>query len=422
MKILYLTYDGLSDPLGQSQILPYLKGLSGKGYEITIVSFEKINILKPLFSTLKNELDKNNIRWIIIHYTKHPPVVSTLYDVYRLRNKCAQLQKRYHFQIVHCRGYITSLAGQYLKKKFGLKFIFDMRGFFADERAESGLWNQKRIVYRLIYNYFKKQENEFLLAADKIVVLTNAAKNIIYDKFHIGHSKMSVIPCCVDTGQFDPGKIDLGMQASWKQKLLIGEDDFVISYLGSMGTWYLLNEMLDFFHQLTQTFTNAKFLFITHHPKEDIMRSAAKKNISMERIVVVKAQRKEVPLLLSLSQLSVFFIMPTFSKTASSPTKQAEIFSMGIPVVCNTGIGDAEEIISQSGAGILIDRFTKEAFELVINKIPHLLNKNKLEIRNFAITMFSLSKGVEQYSSMYHELERPLSRVDSSMKSDNPIR
>ena len=142
----------------------------------------------------------------------------------------------------------------------------------------------------------------------------------------------------------------------------------------------------------------------------------------MERIVVVKAQRKEVPLLLSLSQLSVFFIMPTFSKTASSPTKQAEIFSMGIPVVCNTGIGDAEEIISQSGAGILIDRFTKEAFELVINKIPHLLNKNKLEIRNFAITMFSLSKGVEQYSSMYHELERPLSRVDSSMKSDNPIR
>ena len=39
-KILYLTYDGLTDPLGQSQILPYLIKLSLDN-EIHIISAEK---------------------------------------------------------------------------------------------------------------------------------------------------------------------------------------------------------------------------------------------------------------------------------------------------------------------------------------------------------------------------------------------
>ena len=41
-KVVFLSYDGITDPLGQSQILPYLFGLSSnKNYKITIVSFEK---------------------------------------------------------------------------------------------------------------------------------------------------------------------------------------------------------------------------------------------------------------------------------------------------------------------------------------------------------------------------------------------
>ena len=41
-KILYITYDGLTVPLGQSQYtaLPE-KGLTAYGYQFTILSFEK---------------------------------------------------------------------------------------------------------------------------------------------------------------------------------------------------------------------------------------------------------------------------------------------------------------------------------------------------------------------------------------------
>ena len=44
-QILYISYDGITDPLGQSQILPYIIGLT-KNYKFHIISFEKPNRFK----------------------------------------------------------------------------------------------------------------------------------------------------------------------------------------------------------------------------------------------------------------------------------------------------------------------------------------------------------------------------------------
>ena len=39
-KVLFIMYDGLTDPLGQSQVLSYVKHLS-KNYSFDIIGFEK---------------------------------------------------------------------------------------------------------------------------------------------------------------------------------------------------------------------------------------------------------------------------------------------------------------------------------------------------------------------------------------------
>ena len=44
IRKIFISYDGLTDPLGQSQILPYMIGLSSKGYEITILRCEKKDV------------------------------------------------------------------------------------------------------------------------------------------------------------------------------------------------------------------------------------------------------------------------------------------------------------------------------------------------------------------------------------------
>ena len=60
-----------------------------------------------------------------------------------------QLHREHSFKLVHCRSYISALVGLKLQKKFGLKFIFDIRGFWADERVDGGIWNLNNPIFKI---------------------------------------------------------------------------------------------------------------------------------------------------------------------------------------------------------------------------------------------------------------------------------
>ena len=241
-NVLYLSYDGLTDPLGQSQVIPYLQGLTKQGYRFTIISFEKPERFKEGKGQLQTLLSDSGIRWVPLTYHRKPPVLSTLYDVYALRKKAYELHRKENFSIVHCRSYITALVGMAMKRTFGSKFIFDMRGFWADERIEGGLWNLNNPVYKIIYQYFKRKEKQLLSTSDYTITLTHKAKAIIHQWAGIKDQPIpiQVIPCCVDTELFDPQKIDEQAKAVLREQLGVPTDAFVLSYLGSLGTWYMV--------------------------------------------------------------------------------------------------------------------------------------------------------------------------------------
>lgn len=48
-NILYISYDGMTDPLGQSQVLPYIINLNKENYNFHLVSFEKPDRLKKKY-------------------------------------------------------------------------------------------------------------------------------------------------------------------------------------------------------------------------------------------------------------------------------------------------------------------------------------------------------------------------------------
>ena len=149
-KVVFLSYDGISDPLGQSQILPYLFGISShKNYKIAIVSFEKTKNYLQNKDVILNKLAKHNIDWVPLKYTKYPPIFSTLWDVYKLRKSINKLKNK-GLDLIHCRSYITTLVALGFKKKYKIPFIFDMRGFYADERVDGKIWSLKNIIYKKI--------------------------------------------------------------------------------------------------------------------------------------------------------------------------------------------------------------------------------------------------------------------------------
>lgn len=405
-RVLYLSYDGMTDPLGQSQILPYLFGLSKQGHAITLVSCEKPDRFAKSSNPIREQCQANGVTWVPITYHKSPPMLSTVWDLFVLFRTAIRLQHKHHFQIVHCRSYIPAFVGLYLQQKYAAKFIFDIRGFWADERVEGGIWNLSNPVYKSVYNFFKRRERLWFQQASHVVSLTHAGKADILARpwLEVADEKISVIPCCVDTKVFDGSQLQHADQTSWRQKLQLNDASFVLSYVGSIGTWYMLEEMLDFFCVLLQQKPDAVFLFITQEPPAWVLKTAAVRNIPADRIRIQPAERKQVPVLLSLSQASLFFIRPTFSKKASSPTKQGEIMSMGIPLICNTGVGDTDAVVRQYNCGLLVEGFTKEDYRKAIEQLPQLQKLSAQDIRNAAIDFYGLEKGVAAYQKIYKRL------------------
>ena len=88
---------------------------------------------------------------------------------------------------------------------------------------------------------------------------------------------------------------------------------------------------------------------------------------------------------------------------ASSPVKQGEIMTMGLPIFCNTGVGDSSMIIEKYHSGILIDEYTKNAYKNAIEN--YLKDKfNADEIKAGAYEYFSLAQGVKSYHKLYESL------------------
>ena len=405
MKILYISYDGMTDPLGQSQVIPYLIGLS-KNHQITLISCEKEERYELQKNTIQKLLSANRINWLPVSYSRLPSILSKQWNIARIKWKAIHACKQEQIDIVHCRSYMAALIGLFLKKKFGVKFIFDMRGFWADERIDGNIWSKNRYIHKQLYAYFKKKEIEFLCNADYTVSLTENAKREIlsWSALKSCNVPIEVIPCCADLHHFSLEQIQPLEQRTLREKLSIAENDLIISYLGSIGTWYMLDEMLDFFSCVLEKIPNAKFLFITPDKKEDILEKARMKRMDTKQLIICSANRKDVPLYLSLSSLAVYFIKPCYSKKASSPTKTAEILGLGIPIITNTGIGDSNEIIETSGAGLLIHEFNKENYMNIIQKFSVLLSIDKRKLVETSHAYFSLEKGVKLYESVYNRI------------------
>jgi len=405
-NILFISYDGMTDPLGQSQVIPYLAGLTKSGYTFTILSCDKPDKYALHGEYVKQLMSHYPIKWVSIPYHKNPPVLSSWYDYQMLRKTAARLHRENHFDLVHTRVGTPALVGYWLKRKYGIKHLNDIRGFWADERVEGGIWNIKNPVYKSIYRFFKKKEDEIIANADYNTCLTYAARNEINSWHHIAKRPIpiEVIPCSADMLLFDPANIDTGLKRNFKSELNIKDDDIVITYLGSIGGWYLTAEMMRFCKLLSEKMPAAKFLFITPHPLEIILSAAKQDGLSVDKIIVCQGKRHEVPALLSLSSYSIFFIKPCYSKIASSPTKHGEIMAMGIPVITNGGVGDVKEIVEKSNGGYVVDDFTTESFNRVINKILAGNPFQPAAIRDAAIETYALENAVNSYRSVYSKI------------------
>lgn len=65
-----------------------------------------------------------------------------------------------------------------------------------------------------------------------------------------------------------------------------------------------------------------------------------------------------------LTWTEFILLRPIPSKRSSCPTKLAKGLATGLPVVCNRGIGDLDDIVEREGVGVFVDGFSEAAYSV----------------------------------------------------------
>ena len=390
-KTIYLSYDGVLEPLGYSQIICYLKKLS-ENYNITLLSYEKKkDINNESINLLKKELKSFNIKWYYLRYHHFPRIISTIYDIFNGLILLSLLIYKKKIVLLHSRSYIASFMVIIISFFFKFKFIFDMRGFWIDEKSDRNELSKKSITYK----FFKKVEKLLILKSDIIITLTHQARNIIIDNFpKIINKKIYVIPTCGDEIIFKP--------SSYKK---YNNKDIVLGYIGSIDTAYNIEKIINTFSKIILQISNAKLKILTKNSNSHLDNLMKKYKIPVEKYLIEYVHRNKIKNEIDSFDFGVFYLNKNYSSIASFPTKIAEYLLCGKPIICNDFNNDITNIINENNLGI-INEFDKNDHNMLIDFINNNYYNEKIskKCREFAINRLSLLYGSSEYKKIYNKL------------------
>lgn len=391
-RVLYISYDGMLEPLGQSQVIAYLEHLASD-CTIHLVSFEKPDDRadKGRFAALAERLAAAGIVWHPLTYHKQPTVPATLFDVAQGAALGWWLVLRHRLNIIHARSYLPALMGRIITGLTGARLLFDMRGLWADERIDGGLWPAHGRLYRMA----KRLEQMLLRAADQIVTLTHASVPVLasFPCFAGRHElPVTVIPTCADLDRFSPGPARPAV--------------FTLGYVGSIGTWYLFDEVLACFRLIRERRPDARLLVVNRNQHDQIRAMIAAAGIDPAAVELVAADHAQVPVQVRRMSAGAALTRPAFSKIASAPTKLAEYLGCGVPCLGNGGVGDVEQMLAGEGGGIVLTLLPDEDRAAAIDRLLALCDQAETpaQCRAVALRHFSLDAGVAAYRGVYRKL------------------
>lgn len=393
-NILYITRNGLLEPLGQSQVLSYLVPLS-KTYQFHVISFEKQkNICNEAhYKEIQSLCKKNNIKWTSLFYLENRRLWSIINGFIQLIKLCIKSIRHDSVDFIHARSYFPAFVALLMHKIFKMPFVFDMRALWPEELVEAGRLKEKSISWQLI----KVLEKKCLKKAFAVVSLTHAAVahlDNVYPDFLL-KQKTSVIPTCANLERFNLKNREFT------------PNSITISCIGSMlSGWFKIDILKAVVDYMLSNYPNIRFEFLTRDNKEKLLLKIDEEHKWTNRIHIDSVLFKDMPMRLSNHDGSVFFFTANISKLGSAPTRMAELLGTGIPVLTNCGVGDVDKIVLEHRVGELLNSENEAHIKVACDNFIELIkNKNIAQQCRFtAEALFALDVGVVKYRNIYNKI------------------
>lgn len=384
LRLVYVTHNGIGSALVRSQVLPYLRGLLERGHRIHLVTFER--------GEPYPEGEFPTEHWSGMRPRRGRSLLAKIIDIVSGAILVRRIARTHGAEAFHARSHVSAaicwLASLGLRKPY----VFDMRGFLAEEYLDAGLWASSDVRYRAL----RLAEGHLLRRASHVVVLTHAAaRHMRFEPRYagaVGGRFVHVIPCAVDLQRFRPS----------------AERDAqpTLVYAGSLGMWYLLDEMLAVYAHARRASSALRFVILNRGEHDLVTRAVQRAGLADAPIELVGADFAEMPRLLGAAHVAIALLRQAPSKIGSSPIKIAEYLACGLPVVVNAGLGDSDALIRAARAGHVMERYDANSRAEAAAAIVRLSADPdaRVRARRLAEDTFDVRFGTGEYDRIYLEL------------------
>jgi hypothetical protein len=400
--ILYLTFDGVLQPLGQSQVLRYLSGLTERGFTYSLISLERERDLANSQAVRETEelLRRHTIEWVHLPY-QIGGVKGVLRNIRTVATSARRLIRARRIGLVHARAHVPAFIAWYLQLLCGTPYVFDARGYWIDEKAAEGQWFTRPQVYAAA----KWLERRLFKSAGAIVTLTGVMADdlrsgILKSKQHI---PIAVIPTCADFDHFSPESCSQSTVPAELQMRL--QNKLVIGMMGAINASYCTHESLVLFRMLRERRADAHLLCVTEQGTQvrALLREAG---ISEDDCTITQSRYQDMPDWMRLMDWGFLLLNETFAKRGSMPTKLAEMLACGVRPIqygCNR---EVTARVCEAGSGISLADLSHSALARGAEQISTtpLLPAAVRRARDEARCWCGIESGINKYKTLLTQL------------------
>lgn len=389
---LYLTRNGLLEPLGQSQVLAYLRGLSLE-HRITLVTYEKDDdwANSQRVSKLRSECVRLGIRWLPQRFRPRPKLIAPAISMIRMVWLVAREVRCQEVRLIHARSYIPAAVALVVSRLTGVPFLFDMRALWPEELITAGRLHRGSMLHKMMV----ASERACLRHASGVVSLTQAAVEYLRRVYpeELADQTVAVIPTCADLDRFVPAGRPSGRR--------------VIGCLGTvLSGWFRLDWLAAFLAVAAKRDPRLIFELTTRDEPMQVLAALGVETELRPRLFVAPSPSERVHEVIQGQMASVMFFTQGQCKLGSSPTRMAEILGCGLPVVANEGVGDVADIIRAHRVGVLVSGPSESEMNAAWDELQQLLDDPDLAVRcrRAAEECFSLEAGTAAYLGLYKQI------------------
>ena len=394
---LYLSRNGLLEPLGQSQVFAYLRGLS-RDYNITLITYEKDEDWadKARLQKARRDCKDLGIRWLPQHFRQRPKIVAPAFSMIRMVWLVRREVRRRGIRLIHARSNIPAATALAVSWMTGVPFLFDLRSLFPEELITARRMRRGSFLHRAII----WAERVCLAKSAAVISQTHAAVNHLKSVYptELKDQRLVMIPTCADLDRFTP-------------PLDRPSGPTVHGCIGTiLSGWFRTDWLAAWLSAVAQNDTDARFEIVTRDDADRVRVALDPMNKFGDRLTIGPRPSEEMPAAVRGHDLTVmFYAGGEVSELGRSPTRMAEVLGCGLPVVANEGVGDVADIIRRYNVGVVVKDGSYAAMMAALDELKELRSDPDLpsRCRKAAEEVFSLQAGTEAYRKLYAKILGP---------------